>query len=86
MCRPSSHPPTQYRCLVDRRLAARAGSLICSLGTYAMTFTSVAVTPGAVAPPLSLPAGHRLTEKGPPPRTLKFVRPFPAQDPIDRRL
>ena len=31
------------------------------------TFTVVAVTPGAVAPPLLLPAFHGFTQNGPPP-------------------
>ena len=47
---------------------------------YATTFTSLAVTPGAVAPPLFLPSGHGFTQNGPPPTMLNDVRPFSVQD------
>src|SRR6185295_15231598 len=54
-------------------------AIISGVGTYATTLTDVLVTPGAVAPPLFLPAGHGFTQNGPPPTVLKLVWPFGAQ-------
>ena len=44
-----------------------ACAAISSFGIRTTIFTVVAVTPGAVAPPLSLPSGHGFTQKGPVP-------------------
>src|SRR5262245_7425605 len=55
---------------------SRIAWIIAAFDTYTTTFTDVAVTPCAVAPPLSLPSGHGLTQKAPAPSYTPSVRPF----------